>query len=189
MGVFLWRTYTIIYDSGLPHARGGVSRTFTFVDASHPSSPRPWGCFEEAVYASYGAPVFPTPVGVFLAVSCGSLCIFRLPHARGGVSLMRHVLSVVLSSSPRPWGCFCFSFALNIIRCVFPTPVGVFLKAAKSETFIFCLPHARGGVSGSLAPRPPRLESSPRPWGCFLSQSAISFCISVFPTPVGVFPS
>ena len=51
------------------------------------------------------------------------------------------------------------------------------------------LPHARGGVSTSLALCATSAWSSPRPWGCFPYTSEASTDGSVFPTPVGVFPT
>ena len=50
--------------------------------------------------------VFPTPVGVFPAQTVLEQPVFRLPHARGGVSKRGTVLVAHLPSSPRPWGCF-----------------------------------------------------------------------------------
>ena len=51
---------------------------------------------------------------------------------------------------------------------VFPTCVGVFL--------------------GRGRPRPRRLRSSPRAWGCFYPGQPDVFRLAVFPTCVGVFP-
>ncbi|SMG65269.1 conserved hypothetical protein [methanotrophic bacterial endosymbiont of Bathymodiolus sp.] len=50
--------------------------------------------------------VFPTPVGVFLCVPTFPMLIFSLPHARGGVSTTVKEAEQIVSSSPRPWGCF-----------------------------------------------------------------------------------
>lgn len=52
---------------------------------------------------------------------------------------------------------------------------------------MYCLPHARGGVSdvGSIEVAMPK--SSPRPWGCFQCCCKTQSAIAVFPTPVGVF--
>ena len=90
----------------LPHARGGVSiidyqRTDIWM-----SSPRPWGCFPSKKVTKWTSVVFPTPVGVFPA---GIMCAWlgmSLPHARGGVSSVKRLSAELISSSPRPWGCF-----------------------------------------------------------------------------------
>ena len=110
-----------------------------------------------------------------------------LPHARGGVSDFgpRHVESI--ASSPRPWGCFCAMSAERGWWQVFPTPVGVFLPAGRLALQCWSLPHARGGVSQGFFSDQERMESSPRPWGCFWLVLTARQCHAVFPTPVGVF--
>ena len=70
--------------------------------------------------------VFPTPVGVFLAVECGKSGDPGLPHARGGVSRGRVRQKRRPRSSPRPWGCFQREADKRLLDIVFPTPVGVF---------------------------------------------------------------
>ncbi len=50
------------------------------------------------------------------------------------------------------------------------------------------LPHARGGVSPARELLDVLTTSSPRPWGCFYAMAMVKYAISVFPTPVGVFP-
>ena len=50
------------------------------------SSPRPWGCFQRCQILRCFGHVFPTPVGVFLAVKRYYSRHSSLPHARGGVS-------------------------------------------------------------------------------------------------------
>ncbi len=106
--------------AGLPHARGGVS---------------------------YLIPVFPTPVGVFLANKSSNILSIRLPHARGGVSGAALTTAGQKLSSPRPWGCFCYSYLEDVMEIVFPTPVGVFLTGLLFFLGLLSLPHARGGVS------------------------------------------
>src|SRR5690606_4123957 len=73
-------------------------------------------------------------------------------------------------------------------RQVFPTPVGVFLIRTCPAPVPLCLPHARGGVSILIIRKVDRTMSSPRPWGCFFSESRISPPSRVFPTPVALFP-
>ena len=98
------------------------------------------------------------------------------------------VISGVGSSSPRPWGCFLNVFCKVPLFVVFPTPVGVFLKAGQSEQAAARLPHARGGVSMSKGLHALDDVSSPRPWGCFPLMEVQQSDPLVFPTPVGVFP-
>ncbi len=168
VGVFLAPTMRPGPWRCLPHARGGVS-TFDRVSASSQmSSPRPWGCF-----CGNGGPhcrceVFPTPVGVFLTLAGKSYIFPGLPHARGGVSYAYHAFPGVAGSSPRPWGCFHKERGWSILRQVFPTPVGVFPMAFAGKSYIFRLPHARGGVSLQATALTRSPGSSPRPWGCFL---------------------
>ena len=151
----------------LPHARGGVSREPQLSDLRESSSPRPWGCFRLDVLHGLGAPVFPTPVGVFPDMAQISIDNGRLPHARGGVSIPGWDDPPVDASSPRPWGCF--------------RPWHGDLAGG------WGLPHARGGVSFSITVRMTRPKSSPRPWGCFWRKAKTPAGVWVFPTSVGVF--
>ena len=91
------------------------------------------------------------------------------------------------ASSPRPWGCFCHLFCRVVLAQVFPTPVGVFLRASQLRRAKGCLPHARGGVSDFSWFKGDCKVSSPRPWGCFPLGTLTITVSSVFPTPVGVF--
>ena len=90
-------------------------------------------------------------------------------------------------SSPRPWGCFYTPDTFCRNYRVFPTPVGVFLCRGILKVCRFCLPHARGGVSGRVFVLRAPEKSSPRPWGCFSTCTEYSESMEVFPTPVGVF--
>ena len=88
-----------------------------------------------------------TPVGVFPTCFWRSLPPKSLPHARGGVSSYSPVASLLRKSSPRPWGCFLVILKSLRLILVFPTPVGVFLRANRPWQCREGLPHARGGVS------------------------------------------
>ena len=68
VGVFLSGSAMRISRTGLPHARGGVSLTYQQGINRMLSSPRPWGCFLGSPIGSMCHIVFPTPVGVFLAL-------------------------------------------------------------------------------------------------------------------------
>ena len=133
-------------------------------------------------------PVFPTSVGVFpLCGSSGNRWL-GLPHVRGGVSSLSCQCQLISRSSPRPWGCFQADIESYCALKVFPTSVGVFLKAIKAGTAVTSLPHVRGGVSGIRSPAPSSFKSSPRPWGCFQRSDRYPPMMAVFPTSVGVFP-
>ena len=187
MGVFLVIFCSRLPGFCLPHARGGVSIYGHHTLGPVRSSPRPGGCFHHAGLAIAHLHVFPTPVGVFPDGRAARRVRSGLPHARGGVSASRvrcriwsglpHARGGVSPtptrsrpwprSSPRPWGCFLKRLTALTACLVFPTPVGVFLFAARAAAALACLPHARGGVSN----RGERVDmvawSSPRPWGCF----------------------
>ncbi len=187
VGVFLGQGTSDKSYCRLPHARGGVSDLLDVYSALSPSSPRPWGCFQEWALDDGQKPVFPTPVGVFLYPGRSWMLALRLPHARGGVSLPALDAVGQRASSPRPWGCFS-GLALRLaVGFVFPTPVGVFPYSGALLVGDPSLPHARGGVSLDTCTVIAGHESSPRPWGCFQVQSLIVGDIDVFPTPVGVF--
>ena len=135
------------------------------------------------------SPVFPTHVGVFLNWYFSRLVIYRLPHARGGVSDLLICLPLLLQSSPRTWGCFHIIKIREKLASVFPTHVGVFLGFGFGFACFFRLPHARGGVSQFTRRLSGRNMSSPRTWGCFGSAVLLREPHGVFPTHVGVFPS
>ena len=168
VGVFLAELGFTFYPSSLPPARGGVSICFTIV--------------------SHVEAVFPTPVGVFPTCFWRSLPPKSLPHARGGVSSYSPVASLLRKSSPRPWGCFLVILKSLRLILVFPTPVGVFLRANRPWQCREGLPHARGGVSFKWSAASRSCASSPRPWGCFSPVQMDYKKHRVFPTPVGVFP-
>ena len=166
MGVFPLKNSGATAGSCLPHARGGVSAVRSFILSGIRSSPRTWGCFFPSPSERGSQQVFPTHVGVFLIsrLTCG--IAHRLPHARGGVSLVMVSLIALPKSSPRTWGCF---------------------RKGPVQTEPMGLPHARGGVSHEDHAQRPRRGSSPRTWGCFSTSSRVVDALYVFPTHVGVF--
>ena len=131
--------------------------------------------------------VFPTHVGVFLLPAAPHRSASRLPHARGGVSIRTRGPSSRGRSSPRTWGCFYQSGRFRCCCYVFPTHVGVFLRAPEKASPFPRLPHARGGVSQDQNQSQYKSQSSPRTWGCFCSTKGFHFGNLVFPTHVGVF--
>ena len=168
VGVFLHAGAGTYLPERLPHARGGVSGPWPHGRPDSRSSPRTWGCFQTINTAYMVLVVFPTHVGVFLAVAHSGPRLTGLPHARGGVSA--HTLAAFLSleSSPRTWGCFLQKKTCGLPGDVFPTHVGVFRTFHSQEEARASLPHARGGVSILL-------------W-------LLLGILLVFPTHVGVFP-
>ncbi len=167
VGVFLVDEKLNIFTVSLPHAGGGVSSKGSYRDALEQSSPRRWGCFLGQGLPQSLSFVFPTQVGVFLALITSSSVGSCLPHAGGGVSVSASRLVIEAMSSPRRWGCFRMSRSPPPAHPVFPTQVGVF------PIFLFCfviktsLPHAGGGVSLSATINSVFIRSSPRRWGCF----------------------
>ena len=172
MGVFPARPIPPPYGKGLPHTRGGVSHTSEENAANRQSSPHPWGCFQRPLSVIWAALVFPTPVGVFPIQAFVCPDGYRLPHTRGGVSGRQDALECCCLSSPHPWGCFSSAVASGKRRCVFPTPVGVFLEQDNAHKRPIGLPHTRGGVSIDVTMEPWQDTSSPHPWGCFYFLSA-----------------
>ena len=188
VGVFPFDLRTIFQRLCLPHARGGVSNPGLIQFFNQPSSPRTWGCFQTSSSTSTALQVFPTHVGVFLSPGLAGAGLYRLPHARGGVSTSYRKGIASKLSSPRTWGCFYCSRQVSYDLVVFPTHVGVFLILNGSMIEPVSLPHARGGVSQPSAKHIARPWSSPRTWGCFLARRCGLITASVFPTHVGVFP-
>ncbi len=151
------------------------------------SSPRTWGCFRCPDNAADQQAVFPTHVGVFLFRKTRVMLPVCLPHARGGVSLIGRLDRVPDLSSPRTWGCFYPPLPVSGIIRVFPTHVGVFPSRFHARSACPRLPHARGGVSSYSQLASAARGSSPRTWGCFLTQIRPFMGEIVFPTHVGVF--
>ena len=147
VGVFLERSESIFVVIRLPHACGGVSMVHVKGVLTGQSSPRMWGCFFIGPVSKLTLDVFPTHVGVFLDNT--------------GCSHLDNL------SSPRMWGCFRNSGPQGADVQVFPTHVGVFLVIWFLFRYIFCLPHACGGVSHGGKSDNAHQQSSPRMWGCF----------------------
>ena len=124
VGVFLFIIARAFPSLGLPHARGGVSRTEDGMAGGVSSSPRTWGCFHLPRLLPGPSLVFPTHVGVFPIVDSEKALAMRLPHARGGVSVPSRPSAFYLRSSPRTWGCFSTSSRVVDALYVFPTHVG-----------------------------------------------------------------
>ena len=171
----------------LPHARGGVSLSRTVLIHYGWSSPRTWGCFRTGLPPCTSKTVFPTHVGVFLAINRGRKVCQCLPHARGGVSRLLLFQRRHGWSSPRTWGCFHARRQHASAFFVFPTHVGVFLDERPYLELIDGLPHARGGVSWGGLQAGRVISSSPRTWGCFPCILPFPALYGVFPTHVGVF--
>src|SRR5690554_7605173 len=127
--------------------RGGVSLYELSHDGELESSPHAWGCFH-SVPTSWGTElVFPTCVGVFPFDFGTTQPVMCLPHMRGGVSMQGFRTFYRSWSSPHAWGCFSSAVIASQIFAVFPTCVGVFLRARTLISNPASLPHMRGGVS------------------------------------------
>ena len=169
VGVFLRAVHLDALCWGLPHVRGGVSSWMYGAAWQQASSPRAWGCFFSHIFVHGRHKVFPTCVGVF-PIPRSPSCSLRssLPHVRGGVSSGGWVMESVTMSSPRAWGCFLSGGGVARPQEVFPTCVGVFLRAVHLDALCWGLPHVRGGVSSTRCACGAVAWSSPRAWGCFV---------------------
>ena len=167
VGVFLSGLTKLSSAISLPHVRGGVSKTCSWIRICLASSPRAWGCFCRRVKEAHPRPVFPTCVGVFLGGASPGWSRICLPHVRGGVSFPPSRRIQTTLSSPRAWGCFRHQEERGPSRQR--------------------LPHVRGGVSSSATNKTPKIKSSPRAWGCFQRRRRKRAYQGVFPTCVGVF--
>ena len=149
VGVFPVKRSFLPASRCLPHARGGVSQITITIDKRVGSSPRTWGCFHSHRIPLLFHTVFPTHVGVFLPGRRSKRHTRSLPHARGGVSMLKADILELEKSSPRTWGCF-YLYTIKLVSLkVFPTHVGVFPLFREFIGYPFRLPHARGGVSES----------------------------------------
>ncbi len=127
-------------------------------------------------------------MGVFPHGDRAPLRYSRLPHVRGGVSVLYRIKDARTGSSPRAWGCFFRQWTCFRRLLVFPTCVGVFLASDDQINCNLSLPHVRGGVSYRPERPSSSAPSSPRAWGCFCTRGVCIPCRTVFPTCVGVFP-
>ena len=89
-----------------------------------------------------------------------------LPRIRGGVSVFKSLLTVVV---------------------VFPAYAGVFLSLMDISTMSISLPRIRGGVSPMRHRRRPGRKSSPHTRGCFGTTLSGLCSQRVFPAYAGVF--
>ncbi len=146
-GCFLLNLGVFETDIGLPHMRGGVSKSSCRITHAFRSSPHAWGCFCPRARTASTARVFPTCVGVFLGCNSRYSLDWRLPHMRGGVSDIYRDFSQHARSSPHAWGCFRAHRLPGDGGRVFPTCVGVFPSSSPPWRRRASLPHMRGGVS------------------------------------------
>ena len=151
--------------------------------------------------------VFSTSVEVFLSRGAAQRYLQGLLHVRGGVSPSRALVASICVSSPRPWRCFSKRPSMPRRSAVFSTSVEVFLTSKSSVCSLIGLLHVRGGVSpGALDKKRvngllhvrggvsalsdsdiARMQSSPRPWRCFLKVICGRCRQNVFSTSVEVF--
>ena len=149
-------------------------------------SPRPWGCFSKLANELKPAPVFPTPVGVFLSTCHRFSSRVCFPHSCRGVSGLRALL-LHAPEFPYAVGVFLCQASEPDLQLNFPTHAGVFPGVARCTWRESGYPHTHGGVSiyddadengRRLSPRNgvvsggtgeacPLTRFSPHPWGCF----------------------
>ena len=91
-------------SSHLPHMRGGVSSRRIVTGRTPRSSPHAWGCFQLVADRADPTEIFPTCVGVFPLRGLPFGMFAHLPHMRGGVSMGRNRIVIVILSSPHVWG-------------------------------------------------------------------------------------
>ena len=106
VGVFLLIVSNFPIMIGIPHMRGGVSKTGYLTTDWEQYSPYAWGCFCPASGCRALRYVFPICVGVFLAKPFAINVMRRIPHMRGGVSDEAFTQGSAQLYSPYAWGCF-----------------------------------------------------------------------------------
>ena len=133
--------------------------------------------------------LFPAHAGVFPEGAVEYHEGDALPRARGGISVIKGIIQVVTSSSPRTRGYFRHRCLRVAFETLFPAHAGVFPVSGHEYTRIDPLPRARGGISTS--PPITRLGyfSSPRTRGYFRSADTSTQKTTLFPAHAGVFPN
>ena len=112
---------------GFPHTRGGVPMIYHHLNLNHGFSPHTWGCTCGHQRAEQAFQVFPTHVGVYLAIGVNQVWKRCFPHTRGGVPEIETVELINALFSPHTWGCTYNPDSICLLCRVFPTHVGVYL--------------------------------------------------------------
>jgi len=148
-----------------------------------------WGCTADYRKRKWKGAVFPTHVGVYLSPAVSFSFRFSFPHACGGVPVAASGAWSRYTFSPRMWGCTGEIVELESEAIVFPTHVGVYLKAKTDTIPASRFPHACGGVPVLFRSFRLLFGFSPRMWGCTGCTRVRSARAPVFPTHVGVYLS
>ena len=186
-GVFLVRMAFDCDCKGLPRTRGGVSGAADAFQLREQSSPHTRGCFYRRWIFPQRLGVFPAHAGVFPPERRLSGVAVGLPRTRGGVSFLTWTPTTRPTSSPHTRGCFYLARHRRSGNVVFPAHAGVCPGQSILGNFRQCLPRVRGGVSYWKSFTRARLQSSPRPRGCFRHKAALLLVGGVFPASAGVF--
>ena len=153
------------------------------------SSPRTRGYFQQGLRIHPIQPLFPAHAGVFPVLITGACGLMALPRARGGISMVKGIISGAMSSSPRTRGYFRQHFSGICPNPLFPAHAGVFPRSSRSPSLIVSLPRARGGISALDQYQRLNGSSSPRTRGYFLILFASLAMVLLFPAHAGVFPT
>ena len=109
-----------------PHTRGDVPCLDLIYPFGKLFSPHAWGCSGHRRLPLRPRDVFPTRVGMFLAVDASPVYYIRFPHTRGDVPKIIAIALVLAAFSPHAWGCSVKRVMSAVQGRVFPTRVGMF---------------------------------------------------------------
>ena len=109
-----------------PHTRGDVPPVHLIAGSGKRFSPHAWGCSAPERVAVEEHLVFPTRVGMFLAVRVIPRAVLGFPHTRGDVPTIRRLTAWLPLFSPHAWGCSAHEVQTAALALVFPTRVGMF---------------------------------------------------------------
>ncbi len=170
-----------------PHKRGDVPLDDILSKTASGFSPQAWGCSEGGRVAMRIWPVFPTSVGMFRTRPASRTPCRGFPHKRGDVPAALDAGERVYEFSPQAWGCSGGEHDTRGPEPVFPTSVGMFLRAGQDDVDVVRFPHKRGDVPLSRPVGCPLAPFSPQAWGCSVAGGWSSSPPMVFPTSVGMF--
>ncbi|MCB5280468.1 hypothetical protein BJQ89_00190 [Arthrobacter sp. ES1] len=134
-----------------------------------PSSPLTRGCFHAAGVRWRYRIAFPAYAGVFPREAMAPARQRELPCSRGGVSIIRELLTDWTESSPSSRGCFHHPDDGRAVSPVFPARAGVFPTGPTAQARQREVPRSRGG--------------------CFRAKIGGDIGVEVFPAHSGVFPT
>jgi len=150
---------------GVPHTRGDEPSSEISSTIASPCSPHPWGWTARKLPKIAGWTVFPTPVGMNRRLWNPAQYRWCVPHTRGDEPPRWQTGCTSTKCSPHPWGWTVGMLNFQMMRQVFPTPVGMNRSTTTTASWCTGVPHTRGDEPLRLSLEGNLDACSPHPWG------------------------